>query len=52
MKDRIRWKVQLNVYNLLNDTDEIPVAIDDDLVVVGRQLQNGLTFKLTNTFEF
>lgn len=52
MSDRVRWKVQLNVYNLPNDTKEIPVAIDDDLVVVGRQLQNGLTFKLTNTFEF
>ena len=52
LKDKIRWKVQLNVYNLLNDTKEIPVAIDDDLVVVGRQLQNGLTIKLTNTFEF
>ena len=52
LKDRFRWKVQLNVYNLLNDRTEIPVAIDDDLVVVGRRLQNGLTFKLTNTFEF
>ncbi len=52
VKDRVRWKVQLNVYNLLNDTEEIPVAIDDDMVVVGRQLQNGLTFRLTNTFEF
>jgi len=52
LKDKIRWKVQLNVYNLVNDTKEIPVAIDDDLVVVARQLQNGLTIKLTNTFEF
>jgi outer membrane receptor protein involved in Fe transport len=52
LKDKVRWKVQLNVFNLLNDTKEIPVAIDDDLVVVARQLQNGLTFKLTNTFEF
>jgi len=52
MKDRVRWKVQCNVYNLLNDTKEIPVAIDDDLVVVGRQLQNGLTFKVSQTFEF
>jgi len=52
LKNKYRWKVQLNVYNLLNDKTEIPVAIDDDLVVVGRRLQNGLTFKLTNTFEF
>ena len=52
LRDKLRWKVQLNVYNLLNDTKEIPVAIDDDLVVVARQVQNGLTFRLTNTFEF
>jgi len=52
LRDKLRWKVQLNVYNLLNYTKEIPVAIDDDLVVVARQVQNGLTFRLTNTFEF
>jgi hypothetical protein len=51
-KDRVLWTVRLNAYNILNDTKEIPVAIDDDLVVVARQVQNGLTFRLANTFEF
>jgi hypothetical protein len=52
LKDKVRWRAQLNVFNLLNDTKEIPTAIDDDFVVVARQLQNGLTFKITNTFDF
>jgi len=52
LKDRVLWTVRLNAYNILNDTEEIPVAIDDDLVVVARQVQNGLTFRLSNTFEF
>lgn len=52
LKDKVRWRAQLNVFNLLNDTKEIPTAIDDDFVVVARQLQNGLTFRITNTFEF
>ena len=52
LKDKVRWRAQLNIFNLLNDTKEIPTAIDDDFVVVARQVQNGLTFKITNSFEF
>jgi hypothetical protein len=52
LRNKALWTVRLNAYNLLNDRDEIPVAIDDDLVVVARQVQNGLTLRLANTFEF
>jgi outer membrane receptor protein involved in Fe transport len=52
LENRVRWKVQLNVYNVLNDRKEIPTAIDDDLVVVASRVQNPLTFKLSSTFEF
>jgi len=52
LKDKVRWRAQLNIFNVLNDTNEIPTAIDDDFVVVARQVQNGLTFKITNTIEF
>ncbi len=52
MRDKVNWKIQLNLFNLLNDQRDIAVRIDDDLVVVSSRVQNGLTFRLTSTFEF
>jgi hypothetical protein len=52
LKDKVRWRVQANIYNVLNKTKEVPVAIDDDLVVVASRVTNPLTFRISNTFDF
>ncbi len=50
--DKVDWKLQLNIRNLLDDEDLIPVARDPDLTYVGMRIQPGRTFTLSSRFEF
>jgi len=50
--DKVDWKLQLNIRNLLDDEDLIPVARDSDLTYVGMRIQPGRTFTLSSRFEF
>ncbi len=50
--DKVDWKLQLNIRNLLDDEDLIPVARDPDFTYVGMRIQPGRTFTLSSRFEF
>ena len=57
-RDRIGWKVQLNIRNLLDETDtykirmaSVPAAPTTPLSQVS-QLREPRSFVLTNTFSF
>lgn len=50
--DTVDWKLQLNIRNLLDDEDLIPVARDPDFTYVGMRIQPGRTFTLSSRFEF
>lgn len=49
---KVKWKVQLNIRNLTNKDDLIPVAKDFDGSVVSLMVPNPRTFELTNSFQF
>ncbi len=49
---KVDWNIQLNVRNLLNDDDLIPVAANPDGRVAAYRIPSPLVWELRNTFSF
>lgn len=52
LTDKINWKIQLNIRNLLGDDDEIPVRANPDGSIAVIRIPNERVWFVTNTFEF
>jgi hypothetical protein len=52
LSDRISWKIQLNIRNLIRDSSDIPVKTNPDGQVAVVRIPNPRTIYLTNTFRF
>ena len=52
LDDKVNWKIQLNVRNLIGDDDMIPVVTNPNGVVAITRNPNPQEFFLTNTFSF
>jgi len=50
-QNRINWKLQLNVRNLLDDDQLIPAAAQPDGSISSWMAPQGRTFMLRSTFE-
>lgn len=50
--DKVNWRIQLNLRNVGEDTRLVPVTINPDKTVGFSRIQQGMTWMLTNTFEF
>jgi outer membrane receptor protein involved in Fe transport len=50
--DKITWRLQLNVRNLLNDDDLVPVVAQPDGSIAAWRIPSPITFALRSTFEF
>lgn len=52
LTDSIDWKIQLNVRNVAEDTELVPVSVNPDGTTAFSRIREGMTWQLTNTFEF
>jgi hypothetical protein len=52
LSDKVNWRIQLNINNLLASRDLIPVASEPDGSIATWRIPEGRTWSLTNTFEF
>ena len=52
MKDKVKWKIQLNVRNVLNNDDLIITQVDFDGLPTRVRIVNPMNFRLTTTFDF
>lgn len=52
LSDRIDWRVQLNVRNVLNEDDLIPITVQPDGSPAAVRIQQGRTWQISNTFTF
>ena len=52
LKGKVAWRVQMNVRNLLNNTDLIRQRSDPDGMFVSSAAKEPRSFILTNSFEF
>lgn len=52
LKGRVGWKIQLNIRNLLDNTDRIPQRLKSDGTVSVFTIPEPRIFQLTNTFTF
>ena len=52
LTERLNWRVQLNLRNVGEDTRLVPVTINPDRSIGFSRIQQGMTWMLTNTFEF
>ncbi len=52
INDRVNWRIQLNINNLLASRELIPVASEPDGTVATWRIPEGRTWSVTNTFEF
>ena len=50
--DRVNWKIQLNIRNLIGENDDIPVKTNPDGQIAVIRIPNPTTISLTNTFSF
>jgi outer membrane receptor protein involved in Fe transport len=50
--DRVNWKIQLNIRNLIGENDDIPVKTNPDGQIAAIRIPNPMTISLTNTFSF
>jgi outer membrane receptor protein involved in Fe transport len=48
----VDWTIQLNIRNLLDDDDLVPLRKDYDGTVVAYSIPNPRTFMVTSTFKF
>ena len=49
---QVNWRLRLNIRNLLDEDDLIPVAQDPDFTYVGMRIRPGRTYTLSSRFEF
>jgi outer membrane receptor protein involved in Fe transport len=49
---KVNWTIQLNVYNLFGDDELIPVRANPDGTPANFRIQQGRTWKISNTFAF
>ncbi len=52
MDEKVNWKIQLNIRNLLDDDDLIPVAANPNGAVYAARIVNPLTWELRSSFTF
>lgn len=52
LTDKINWKIQLNLRNLLGDDEDIPVRANPDGSIAAIRIPNEKAWFVTNTFEF
>ncbi len=52
LNDRIDWKVQLNVFNVFGNNELRPVYANPDGSIATYRIQEGLSWRITNTFTF
>lgn len=50
--DKIDWKIQLNVRNLIGESGDIPVKTNPDGRIAAVRIPNPRTISLSNTFRF
>jgi hypothetical protein len=50
--ERIDWSIQLNIYNILNDDQLIPVRANPDGTLANFRIQQGRSWRLSSTFRF
>ncbi|MEO5961541.1 MAG: TonB-dependent receptor plug domain-containing protein [Opitutaceae bacterium] len=50
--DKVKWRIQLNLRNAFEDTRLVPVTINPDNTVGFSRIQQGMTWTVTNAFEF
>ena len=51
-KEKLDWKIQLNIRNLIGEDSDIAVKTNPDGQVAVVRIPNPLTVYLTNTFRF
>jgi hypothetical protein len=49
---QVRWRIQLNVYNVLGENELIPLNMEPDGRAVEFRIKEGISWALTNTFSF
>ncbi|HUG12078.1 MAG TPA: TonB-dependent receptor plug domain-containing protein [Opitutaceae bacterium] len=50
--NKVDWSIQLNVSNLFGDDELIPVRANPDGTAANFRIQQGMSWRLTNTFRF
>lgn len=50
--DKVDWRIQLNIRNVLDDDDLIFTAVDSDGTPTRVRIVNPMNFRLTSTFSF
>jgi len=52
LTQKIRWRVQLNLRNVGQKVDLVPISVQPDGSPAMQRIQDGQTWALTNTFTF
>ncbi|MDQ8201956.1 TonB-dependent receptor plug domain-containing protein [Pelagicoccus sp. SDUM812003] len=52
LNDRVDWRIQLNVRNVLDDDDLIPITVQPDGSPAAVRIPEGRTWQISNTFTF
>ncbi|WP_404424917.1 TonB-dependent receptor plug domain-containing protein [Nibricoccus sp. IMCC34717] len=52
LTDRINWRIQLNLRNVGDKVHLVPISVNPDGTVAAQRIAEGMTWSLSNTFEF
>ena len=52
LTDRVTWRVQLNVRNVLEDDNLVAISANPDGTIAAYRIQQGMSWALTNTISF
>jgi len=52
LNNRINWNIQVNLRNAFGENELIPINAQPDGSAAGFRIQQGMTWMLTNTFDF
>ncbi|MBK1878727.1 TonB-dependent receptor plug domain-containing protein [Pelagicoccus mobilis] len=52
LSDKVDWKVQLNLRNVGRDPELIPISVSVNGEIGAQRIQDGMTWTVSNTFEF
>ena len=52
LTDKIDWRIQLNLYNAFGENKLVPAAVNPDGTYALYRIQEGQSWRLSNTFSF
>jgi hypothetical protein len=52
LTDKVAWRIQVNLRNVGEDVDLMPISVNPDGIIAAQRITEGMSWSVTNSFMF